>query len=110
MVPLRLVVTEEEVEAVIEGVCVPLMQLLDEEVWEAVTHVLCEALSHCDKGGRPLVDCVVLLLCEREGVKLAEKHAEPLKLVVTVEEEEDVHEVDCVPLMLLTAEALCAAV
>jgi hypothetical protein len=41
-------------------------------------------------------------------VKLAVAQAVPLRLVVTEEEEEGVHEVDCVPLVLLNAEALVA--
>ncbi len=43
-------------------------------------------------------------------MKLAVAQAVPLRLVVTEEEEEGVHEVECVPLVLLNAEALFAAV
>ena len=43
-------------------------------------------------------------------MKLAVAQAVPLRLVVTEEEEEGVHEVECVPLVLLNKEALFAAV
>ena len=57
-----------------------------------------------------LEECVVLPHCEREGVKLTEAHTVPLWLVVTENEVEEVKEDDCVPLGLLIAEALRAAV
>jgi hypothetical protein len=78
------------------------------------------ALLHCElvgvlleepQGeGEKLAECVWLPHWEMEGVKLANTLVEPLRLVVTEEEEEGVHEEDCVPLPLLNAEALCAAV
>ena len=57
-----------------------------------------------------LEECVELPHCEREGVKLAEAHTVPLWLVVTENDVEGVNEDDCVPLGLLNAEALRAAV
>ena len=60
--PLRLVVTDEEVEGVHELDCVPLMLSLADAVRAAVAHALCVALPHC----------------ERDGVKLEEDVALPL--------------------------------
>ncbi len=48
--------------------------------------------------------------CEREGVKLAETHAEPLRLAVTEEEAEGVKEEAIDTLLLDAAKALDDAV
>jgi hypothetical protein len=64
--------------------------LLAETLLVAVPHALGVALPHC----------------EREGVKLAETQAEPLKLIVTEEEEEGVNDEECVPLGLPLADTL----
>ena len=72
----------------------PLGLLLAETLLVAVPHALGVALPHC----------------EREGVKLAETHAEPLELTVTEKVEEGVHDEECVPLGLPLADTLCDAV
>jgi hypothetical protein len=109
-VPLRLSVTELENVGVNVGECVPLGLLLAEELRDAVTHVLCVALPHCEGEAVKLSECVVLPHCEREGVKLEETHAEPLSLAVTEEEKDGVNDGECVPLVLLLAESLRVAV
>ncbi len=53
---------------------------------------------------------VALPHCDREGVKLEETQAELLRLTVTEEEEEGVHDGECVPLGLPLAEELRDAV
>jgi hypothetical protein len=68
--PLRLVVTEEEVEGVTEGVCVPLGLLHAEAVSDVVVHALCVELPHCKRDGVKLGECVALPLCESVGETL----------------------------------------
>ena len=70
--PLRLVVTEEEVESVNELDCVPLVLSLAEAVRTAESHALCVALPHCETDGVKLEECVALPHWERDGVKLGE--------------------------------------
>jgi hypothetical protein len=88
--PLALVVTEVEKEGehVAESVAQEL--LLTVALSVTVAQALCEALPHC----------------ERDGVKLEETHAELERLPVKEEEEEGVHDGECVPLGLPLAEEL----
>ena len=50
----------------------PLGLLLAEVLWAAVAHALSVALSHCEREGVKLEECVALPHCERDGVKLEE--------------------------------------
>jgi hypothetical protein len=70
--PLRLVITEEEAEGVHEDECVTLALLFAEPLCAAVAQALSVALSHCEREGVKLEECVALPLCDSEGVKLAD--------------------------------------
>ncbi len=70
MEPLRLPVTENDVEDVNEGVNDPLMLSLAVAVRAAVAQALCVELPHCDMEGVKLAECVALPHCEMDGVKL----------------------------------------
>jgi hypothetical protein len=106
---LTLAVSEVVREGVNVGECEPLELLLATALRDAVAQTLCVALPHCERVGVKLAECVALPHCESEEVKLADTQVEPLWVVVSEEEVEDVRDGDCVPLVLPLSEALPAS-